>query len=136
MRPVDTLAVTVDGRQHEATWAVIANARHYGGRFVLAPRTGILQRGLEAILFKTRSRALLFSHLMSLATGQLEPRAARGGDVEMLACSRVSLTAHHPVPVQIDGDAAGMTPVEVDAGTREVCLIVPDVPSGSVNTSR
>jgi diacylglycerol kinase (ATP) len=125
IRPVDTLIVTVDGRRHVATWAVIANARHYGGRFVLAPRTGILERGLQAILFKTRSRAVLLSQLMSLATGRLEPRAARGGDVEMLACSRVTVTARHPVPIQIDGDALGTTPVEVDAGTCEVCLIVP-----------
>jgi diacylglycerol kinase (ATP) len=136
MRPADTLIVTVDGRRHVATWAVIANARHYGGRFVLAPRTGILQRGLEAILFKTRSRALLFSHLMSLAAGQLEPRAGQGGDVEMLPCSRVSVTARNPVPVQIDGDALGTTPIEVDAGTCEVCLILPGAVSGNANSSR
>jgi diacylglycerol kinase (ATP) len=129
IRPVDTLIVTVDGRHHVATWAVIANARHYGGRFVLAPRTGILERGLQAILFKTRSRAVLLGQLMSLAAGRLEPRAAHGGDVEMLACSRVTITARHPVPIQIDGDALGTTPVEVDAGTREVCLIVPGAAS-------
>ena len=136
IRPVDTLMVTVDGRHHTATWAVIANARHYGGHFVLAPRTGILQRGLEAILFKTSSRAVLFSQLMSLAAGRLEPRAARGGDVEMLACSRATVTAHHPVPIQIDGDTFGTTPVEVDAGTREVRLIVPTAASGSSTSSR
>ena len=136
IRPVDTLMVTVDGRHHTASWAVIANARHYGGRFVLAPRTGILERGLEAILFKTRSRAVLFSQLMSLATGRLEPRAVRGSDVEMLACSRATVTAHHPVPIQIDGDTFGTTPVEVDAGTCEVRLIVPAAAPGSSNSSR
>ena len=130
------VTVTVDGRRHGATWAVIANARHYGGRFVLAPRTGILERGLEAILFKTRSRAVLFGHLMSLATGRLELRAARGGDVEMLACSRVTVKARRPVPVQIDGDAVGTTPIEVDAGMCEVCLIVPGTPPRSTNSSR
>jgi diacylglycerol kinase family enzyme len=135
MRPTDTLLVTVDGRRHVATWAVIANARHYGGRFVLAPRTGILQRGLETILFRTRSRAVLFSHLMSLATGRLVPRAAHGGDVEMLPCSRVTVTARHPVPIQIDGDAAGTTPIEVDAGTCEICLIVPGAAPRSSNSS-
>jgi diacylglycerol kinase (ATP) len=133
MRPIDTLLVTVDGRHHVATWAVIANARHYGGRFVLAPRTGILERGLEAILFKTRSRAVLFSHLMSLATGQLAPRAADGGGVEMLPCSRVTVTAHHPVPIQIDGDASGTTPIEIDAGTSELRLIVPGASPRNTN---
>ena len=92
--------LTIDGRHHIATWAVIANARHYGGRFVLAPRTGILERGLEAILFKTRSRAVLLGQLMSLAAGLLEPRGAHGGDVEMLRCSRVTIAARRPVPGQ------------------------------------
>ncbi len=136
IRPIDTLAVTVDGRHHAATWAVIANARHYGGRFVLAPRTGILERGLQAILFKTRNRAVLFGQLMSLATGRLEPRAVHGGDVEMLACSRVTVASHHPVPIQVDGDTFGTTPVEVDAGTCEVRLIVPSPASGGANPRR
>ena len=84
IRPVDTLTSPSTASITTASWAVIANARHYGGHFVLAPRTGILERGLEAILFKTRSRAVLLGQLMSLAAGRLEPRAAHGGDVEML----------------------------------------------------
>jgi diacylglycerol kinase family enzyme len=125
IRPVDTLSVTVDGRRHLATWAVIANARHYGGRFVVAPRTGILERGLEAILFKTRNRAMLLAQLMSLAAGRLEPGSAQNGDIAMLACARATIRAHRPVPVQVDGDAFGTTPIDVNAGTREVRLILP-----------
>jgi len=124
-RPTDTLNVTVDGHRHTASWVVVANARHYGGRFVLAPRTGILERGLEAILFKATSRAVLVGQLMSLAAGRLGPRAAQGGDVEMLPCSRVTIAAHEPVPTQIDGDVFGTTPLDVDAGTAQVRLIVP-----------
>jgi diacylglycerol kinase (ATP) len=124
-RPIDTLIVTVDGRRHAATWAVIANARHYGGHFILAPRTGILERGLEAILFKTRSRTALLGQLMSLAAGRLRPDTTHGSEVEMVACSHATVAARRPVPVQIDGDAFGTTPVEVDAGTREARLIVP-----------
>src|SRR5262249_43582218 len=123
--PVDTLSVTVDGHRHLATWAVIANARHYGGRFVLAPRTGILERGLEAILFKTRNRAVLLAQLMSLAAGRLVPGTAHGGDIAMLPCLRATIRARRPVPVQIDGDASGATPVDVEAGTRDIRLILP-----------
>jgi YegS/Rv2252/BmrU family lipid kinase len=136
IRPADTLNVTVDGQHHTASWAVIANARHYGGHFVLAPRAGILERGLEAILFKSKSRAVLVGQLMSLAAGRLEPRAALGGDVEMLRCSRVSITAHEPVPTQIDGDVLGTTPLEVSAGTAEMRLIVPGPAGGASNSPR
>lgn len=133
IRPVDTLTITVDGHRHTASWAVIANARHYGGRFVLAPRTGILQRGLEAILFKAKSRTVLAGQLMRLAAGQFEQRTPQDGDVETLLCSRATITAHEPVPSQIDGDVFGTTPLEVDAGTAEVRLIVPTTATGSGN---
>jgi diacylglycerol kinase family enzyme len=136
IRPVDTLNVTVDGHRYAASWVVIANARHYGGRFVLAPRAGILERGLEAILFKARNRAVLVGQLMSLAMGRLGPRATRVGDVEMLPCSRVSIAAHEPVPTQIDGDVFGTTPLEVDAGTAQVRLIVPGAATGGSNSGR
>ena len=136
IRDMDTLTVTIDGRRHEASWAVITNARHYGGRFVLAPRTGIQERGLEAILFKAKSRPELLAQLMSLALGRLHARAAEGGNVEMLPCSRVSITAHHPVPAQIDGDVAGTTPLEVEAGAEELHLLVPAHVGGIGNPSR
>jgi diacylglycerol kinase (ATP) len=125
IRPVDTLSVSVDGHRYLATWAVIANARHYGGRFVLAPRAGILERGLEAILFKTRNRAVLLAQLMSLAAGRLAPGTTHGGDIAMLPCARATIRARRPVPVQIDGDAFGTTPIEVHAGTRDIRLILP-----------
>jgi YegS/Rv2252/BmrU family lipid kinase len=128
--PMDSLSVTVDGRRYNASWAVIANARHYGGPFVLAPRTGIQERGLEAILFRTPSRAALVGELMSLAAGRLAPHTGRGSDVEMLPCSRVTVTARRPVPVQVDGDVFGTTPVEIDAGTGEIRLIIPEPAGG------
>jgi len=54
----------------------------------------------------------------------------------MLPCSRVTITAHEPVPTQIDGDVFGTTPLDVDAGTAQVRLIVPGSATGSGNPSR
>jgi diacylglycerol kinase family enzyme len=53
-----------------------------------------------------------------------------------LPCSRVSITAHHPVPTQIDGDVAGTTPLEVEAGAEELQLIVPQQTGGIGNPVR
>jgi diacylglycerol kinase family enzyme len=126
--PVDTLTVTIDGMAHEASWAVISNARHYGGNFVMARRTGIQERGLQAILFKAKNRAVLVSQLMALAMGMLDARSARHGDVEMLPCLRARITAYNPVPTQIDGDAFGSTPLEIEAGAADLRLLVPSRP--------
>ena len=132
MRPPDTLSVTIDNHCHEASWVVIANARHYAGRFVLAPGTGIQQRGLEAVLFRARSRVVLMGQLLSLLRGQLDARAARNGDVVMHQCAHAKITAPHPVPVQIDGDPFGVTPLEAQAGSEAIRLIVPAGARGGV----
>jgi diacylglycerol kinase family enzyme len=124
-QPLDHLDVRLDGDTHRASWAVISNARHYAGGFVLARRAGIRRRGLEAILFKANSSRALAGQLMSLAMGQLDVRAARHGDVAMVSCSQATITSQRPVPTQLDGDVFGTTPLEVDAGSSEVGLIVP-----------
>jgi diacylglycerol kinase family enzyme len=123
--PVDTLTVAIDGAMHEASWAVISNVRHYGGTFVMTRRTGIRERGLQAILFKARNRAVLVGQLMALAMGGLDERSARHGDVVIMPCLRATISARHPVPTQIDGDAFGTTPLDVEAGASELRLIVP-----------
>lgn len=131
VRPVDVLTVTLDGSRHEASWAVISNARHYGGRFVLAPHTGIQERGLQAVLFKARNRAVLMGQVLSLVMGRLDQRAAIRGDVEMVPCTSATITAHHPVPTQVDGDPFGSTPLKIESGSATVRLIVPaELPLG------
>lgn len=125
VRPVDVLTVTLDGSRREASWAVISNVRHYGGRFVMAPHTGIQERGLQAVLFKARNRAVLMGQVLSLVTGRLDKRAAIRGDVEMLPCTSATITAHHPVPTQVDGDPFGSTPLQIESGSAAVRLIVP-----------
>jgi len=130
VRPVDVLTVTLDGSRHEASWVVISNARHYGGRFVLAPHTGIQERGLQAVLFKARNRAVLMGQVLSLVMGRLDQRAAIRGDVEMVPCTSATITAHHPVPTQVDGDPFGSTPLQIESGSAAVRLIVPaELPS-------
>jgi len=131
-RPIDHLEVRLDGDAHRASWAVISNARHYAGGFVLARRAGIRHRGLQAVLFKATSPGTLVRQLVSLAMGQLDSRAARQGDVAMVSCSHATITSQHPVPTQLDGDVFGTTPLEVDAGSSEVDLIVPTLNSAHV----
>ena len=104
---------------------VIANARHYGGRFVLAPHTGIREHGLQAVLFKARNRAVLIGQVLSLIMGRLDKRAATQGDVDMIPCTSATILAHHPVPTQIDGDPFGSTPLEIESGSAGLRLIVP-----------
>jgi diacylglycerol kinase family enzyme len=121
-RPLPRLHVEVDGLPFEASWAVIANARHYGGSFVLAPDANLRSGELTAILVKAQSRAHLLQQLLTLPLGQL----TRQPGVTSMRCRRAVVRADHPVPTQVDGDPFGFTPLDVEAGGAPFRLIVPE----------
>ena len=115
------LAVEIEGVVHAADWAIIANARCYGGAFVLSERAGLDLPGLVAVLIETANRRELVSTLLALARGRLSARR----NVRMLPCDRATIRADRPVPMQIDGDAFATTPVEITHGGGQVRLILP-----------
>lgn len=120
--PLPRLAVTIDGRCEQATWVIVANARCYGGRFVLVPHTHALDGGLHVVVFRSRDRLALMRQLLALAQGRLLAQP----NVRMLGCRRVEIEAADPVAVQIDGDAAGTTPLIVTESDAAVHLILPE----------
>lgn len=117
-----TLEVEVDGTMHSAQWVVAANARCYGGPFVISPDAGLHREGLIAVLIQSPSRFAQVRQLLALATGRLH--RARG--VTMIACKAVKVRSAKPVASQIDGDAFGATPLDITAGGTRVRLIVPE----------
>lgn len=126
LRGGDRLEVSIDGVAHEAGWAVIANARCYGGAFAMAPRTGIDRPGLQAVLFHGDRLGSRIAQLLALARDRLDSRArALGADVSMHPCTRVRITSAEPVPTQLDGDAFASTPLVIEFGGPEVLLIRP-----------
>ncbi len=125
-QPLDALEIEADGAMHYASWAVVANAGRYGGRFLLTRRTHVSVPGLHLVLFKSESRATLVRQLAALALGRLDQAAERRADVAIVECREVKVRANHEAAVQIDGDPFGTTPVHVVAGGGpRVNLIVP-----------
>ncbi len=121
-RPLPKLHVEVDGRPFEANWVVIANAKHYGGAFVLAPDADMRSGELTAILVRAPTRARLLQRLIMLPAGRL----TRQRDVISMRCRRAVIRSEHPVATQVDGDPFGVTPLDVEAGGAPFRLIVPE----------
>lgn len=119
--PAAPLDVTIDGERHVTTWAVIAKARCYGGRFVIAEAGGVEKPGLLAVLIDAMNPFDLAATLLALATGTLAARR----NVRVIPCRRAVIEAQVRVPVQIDGDAFGATPVTVEANQGRVAMILP-----------
>jgi diacylglycerol kinase family enzyme len=125
-RAPDVLEVAVDDAEPvQAAWVVVANAGRYAGAFMMAPGTSIERPELQAILF-AGTRADRLRQLAALARGHLEAEATRAGrTVAILPCRKVAVRARQPVPVQLDGDAFGATPVAIEATDIGVPMILP-----------
>jgi len=93
--------------------AVVCKAAHYGGPFVLTRETSIDRPGLRLVALKRSSARRLLAAALRLAFGRLEG----SGNVVSRAVDRVrlsSLSSQQELPVQIDGEPWGQTPVEVE----------------------
>ncbi len=116
------LTVEADGVRLDGTfgWVLMSNVVHYGGFAVLA-RDRVLDDGLfEVYLFERSSRAALVGYAMRALTSGFP-----GGSCRRVRARRVVVTSDEPVPIQIDGEARGVTPVELEVSTVPHMLVVP-----------
>lgn len=120
-KPLPRLEVTVDGARHAARWAIVTNARHYAGSFVLSPASSVHEPELTTILFRPRSRLELLGQLLRIAGGTL-PRSDR---VTFLTSRRTEIRSDGEVPVEIDGEPLGTLPLTVEPDPRQVLVLVP-----------
>ncbi len=121
LAPLPRLDVSVDGVRHEAGWAIVTNARSYAGSFQLSPGSSIHGPELTTILFQPRSRRELLAQLVHIARGTL----ARSPHVTILKGRKTVIRSDAEVPVQIDGDPLGTTPLTVEPDPQQVHLLVP-----------
>ncbi len=118
------LEVEIDGAAHTATFAVACRARHYAGRWVIAPEARLDADRFDVLLFSHRSRrklARLFRLMAAGRGGHLKSglaRIVRGREVTMRSLDG-------PVEVQVDGDAVLRTPIACRVGTEIVNVLVP-----------
>jgi len=117
-----TFQLTVDGKQHSATWAVVANARRYGGGFMLAPGAGITKRSFQVVLFQPSTRLVRIQQLWALANGHMHTspmtKTIAGSDIRFEGGAQ-------SIKAQADGDPLDVCPTHITAG-RTLHLIVPN----------
>ncbi len=120
--PVPTFELRIDGKKHSATWAVVANARRYGGEFMLAPQAGITKRSFQVVLFQSTSRLVRIRQMWALAMGHIHTapmtKTVTGTDIRLEGPTD-TIKAH------ADGDPLDVCPTHITPG-RSARLIVPN----------
>lgn len=111
----------IDGTSYAASWAVIANARHYGGSFTIAPQAGLTKRSFEVVLFGAQSRIVRLRQVAALAMGTIE----HAPHAKTVTGERIAFDAlGQSILAQADGDPLTTPPGQISCA-RPVRLIVP-----------
>ena len=102
--------------------AVVGNTANYGGLFRLVPGADPGDGALDAFVASPRGRGALPRYLWGGWRGTLSRRS----DVRTARGRTVRVEADRPVPVQVDGDAFGETPLEATLRAGEARVLVPE----------
>jgi diacylglycerol kinase (ATP) len=118
------ITVEVDGNRifgPAPGMAFIANAAEYGIGFPILPDAKTDDGLLDICILPCKSRGEMLDLLLRAAAGEhLEVEGAR-----YLKGVHIRVSADEPVPVQVDGEAGGFTPLEVELLPVKVPFIVP-----------
>ncbi|MGA2499824.1 MAG: diacylglycerol kinase family protein [Tepidisphaeraceae bacterium] len=118
------LAVEVDGEPvfpMQSGLVFVGNAREYGTGFPLLTQARSDDGLLDVLAMPVNNR----SHLVRLAMAMMTGEHVREEGVIYVRGKHVAVRSQRPVPVQIDGEVAGFSPVTVDLLPVRVPFIVP-----------
>jgi diacylglycerol kinase (ATP) len=115
--------VTCDGERIDGRLllGVVANVRLYGGTVDLSPEALLDDGRLDVSLFMGASVLAKLRHLGAVLARRRAPRSEWRG----LSAARIAITADPPLPVHLDAEPFGTTPVVLTVRPRSLRLLVP-----------
>lgn len=114
--------VQVDGLAYEAASVIIANGRHYGGRFVCAPAADLRNPTLDVCLFLDSGAWNVVRYGLALVLGRLD----RLADYRIVRGQEVVIEGDEGEPFHCDGDIVGALPLNVHPSAGRLMLVYGD----------
>jgi YegS/Rv2252/BmrU family lipid kinase len=117
------LRVSVDGEVREGRMrdVVVANARYFGGGMMICPEAAPHDGLLDVLLIGDVTKADLVRTMPRIYRGTHLPHPK----AELLRGAVITVDSETPLPVQLDGEQPGTTPVRFDVVPRGLRLRVP-----------
>lgn len=103
------MTITADGQKFDGCLVMAFNINQYAMKLDLAPGAEPDDGLLDYVIFERPGSMRLFGYALSVMFG----RHCRRRDVHHGRARRITIEAQSPVPVEIDGDAVGITPVDI-----------------------
>ena len=119
--PMTPFELSLEGEVHQGTFAVIGNARNYGGELHLTPKASVQENCLDVCLFTSQQRWRYLLYLWGVLSG----RHLRYPDVLYRKVQHLKVSSDRPVPIQMDGELIGQSPMEFSSSSEGLQVVVP-----------
>jgi diacylglycerol kinase family enzyme len=119
------LEIVLDGaplRGGPFAWAIVTNTRHFGGFFTLGSAIDPADGRLDLVALPAGGRGDLLLAMLTALAGQLDRCP---GVVMRTVADEVTIANPAGIPVQLDGDPHGATPLTVRRLARRLPVIAP-----------
>lgn len=117
--PISVQVDDVTVLRDEPALCFVGNVKEYGTGFPMLPHARPDDGLLDVCVLKCRDRPDALMHFLRAAVGEhLQAESAM-----YLKGRQVRIDSSQPVPVQIDGDAAGFTPIDIEMTDRKVTFL-------------
>jgi YegS/Rv2252/BmrU family lipid kinase len=116
------VTLDLDGRgvHTRALTLAVANGRFTGRGMALAPEARLDDGKFDILVFRGYGGVRLLAHLVRvLLGGSRDPRVSR------YRAARVRITSHRPLPVRLDSQDLGSTPIELVTRQHALNVFVP-----------
>ncbi len=119
--PMTLFELSLEGEVHQGTFAVIGNARKYGGELHLTPKASVQENCLDVCLFTSQQRWRYLLYLWGVLSG----RHLRYPDVLYRKVQHLKVSSDCPVPIQLDGELIGQSPLDFSSSSESLLMVVP-----------
>lgn len=120
-KPPHILLEAEGDRLREGSFALIGNGRLYGGPFPVFKRANLQDGLLDVLVFENQSHWDVVRYFQAIAFGT-HPELP---DVEYFQTSSLKVTSSGDVPVELDGEIAGMLPCVFSIESQKLLVIAP-----------
>jgi len=108
-------------RRVQALMLVVGNTRLYGGYFRLTPNAVVNDGWLDLCVIKGKG----FLSLARQSLPILLSRSVSYSDAELLRVKDLTVRGDAPLPLQVDGELIGTTPVQIGIAPKALHAIIP-----------
>lgn len=120
-RPPPRLEIKADGRERTGSFVLIGNGRYYGGPVPIFKEARIDDGLLDVLIFKNLGYLDIVRYLNGIVFGN----HTKMKDVVYFQTPRVEVHCPDRVPIEVDGEVVGATPVTFRISRRKLRVLAP-----------